>query len=231
MKPTIARWKLLLVLGLVVTAAITWMIPRCRYPIRGFLRGEPFYKGMPACYWRARIVQFEAYQDAKLSKFEALAPSNGVLSSLRDFLEDSLSTFMGGSEPEIPHLDDPAAIPVLITLLLDDDENVAGRAGDAIMVIREPALPALIQLLHNTSPKARICAIENLWYLVECQGAKTTLVPQLRELTRDKDERIAAEAKYMLDYFERPELWRKGLVPFPDQPPEQRSSPVHRHLY
>jgi hypothetical protein len=184
-------------LAFVAAVAIVSVIPSWRYPILGALRGEPFYKGMPASYWRARFSRLEAYQAEKERKWEvAGTPRQSYRSRIGDTIEDELSPVIGRSpEPELPKLHDPEAVPVLIVLLLDDDPVIQFRVGLALSVIGEPAIPAILKLLENRNPKIRMRAI---LALNGFSGLGESAIPAVREATRDVDKGVALEAIVLL---------------------------------
>jgi hypothetical protein len=192
------RRKLTFGIALAGAAALVWAIPACRYRIVGTLRREPFYQGMPASYWRDRFLQFEAYDERKKWEWEvAGSPRQPFLSRLRDSLEEMFPA-IASPEVELPQLHDPGAIPVLIVLLLDEDPVVSSRGEGALMVIGEPAVPALLKLLQDGNPNVRLTAILTLNSVTDysAEGA----IPALRQLTRDVNKGVALEAIATLAY-------------------------------
>jgi hypothetical protein len=186
------RRKIILGIALVGAVAIPWAIPACRYRIVGVLKREPFYQGMPASYWRDRFLQFEEdYQQRKAEWEYAATGRQSFQSRLRDRLEEKFPA-IARPEVELPRLYDPGAIPVLIVLLLDENDLVSHRSSSALAVIGEPAVPALVELLQNRSAKVRLTAIVTLNSFTDhsAEGA----IPALREATRDVNKEVALEA-------------------------------------
>lgn len=110
MRCAVKRRKLLWLagLGLLVAAAIP-LAPYAYYGVRGFLNHEPFFKGMPAGYWRGKIT---------------------TTSQARKRLSDTLANVSAtaarwvAERPSPLANDDPAAVPVLLYMTRDADPEV-----------------------------------------------------------------------------------------------------------
>src|SRR5262249_39172856 len=74
---------------------------------------------------------------------------------------------------------------------LDKDPIVSFRGEGALMVIGKPAVPALLKLLQDGNPKARLRALLAL-NCINDLGA--IAIPALREATEDVDKEVALDA-------------------------------------
>jgi hypothetical protein len=176
---------------LIAAAALVWRIPAWRYPILGVLRREPFFRGMPASYWRDRFLEFEAKCEREKREWrEVFDGRQPFTSRLRDYLEAWIPAIRR-PEIELPELFDSEAIPVLIVLLHDDDPVAWGRASDALSMIGTPAIPALVKFMQEGTPKIRMRSILTFNAIIE---PGTAAFPGLRQLTKDQDKRFAVEA-------------------------------------
>jgi hypothetical protein len=143
------RWQLLgllLLVGIVVSALaepnrILW----------GLLWGEPFYQGRPTSYWSRAVREY--IPEARAGRYRAEQPASWV---------DSLKLYTYIGQPHyrtvelFPFADvRPAAVPVLIDLLRDDDPLVRTTAARVLGVLgadARAAIPALTELRHDAEP-------------------------------------------------------------------------------
>ncbi len=120
-------------------------------------------------------------------------------SSHWDWFDENFPWLIPNRKPEILTLQDPEAIPVLITLLLDEDNQVAGFADGNLSVIGEPAVGPVVKVLENPNPMDRILAISFLARMaLRKEGLPllaTYALPALRKATLDPDPEVAEEAK------------------------------------
>jgi hypothetical protein len=125
--------------------------------VRGLLAGEPFYKGHPASYWKKKVLQ-ELYADR--------VPS-------------PRPTF--GDPP------DASALPVLVRLLADEDDQVCFYTCNVLKQLgREAkvATPALVEMLrhpdvfHRRNAASALCLV---------QTADRDAIKALADALRDDD--------------------------------------------
>jgi hypothetical protein len=126
------------VLGLFLT------MPTPRWVIWGFLRGEPFYKGRPVCWWKDELQDWvpEAPLASRLSPYDfssddeagiGLFPNpeldlTGWVIRRRTSVKRTnewLNKLIKTNDRSLPFLDgDTKAVPVLRELLLDEDPTI-----------------------------------------------------------------------------------------------------------
>src|SRR5258708_38789049 len=123
------RWIILVGVGLAAMIAVVWLDPT--YILLGLLRNESFYRGRPTSFWR--VVFHRAVHGEPEDKIRAHEEMLGI-------------------EPTYGQSMDTAAIPVLVELLDDEDEEtrfVACNALDARGTEAAPAVPALPPMQHQ----------------------------------------------------------------------------------
>ena len=106
------RWRLWLLLVLLLVVGGLLLVPQVRWPVYGWLRGEAFYQRMPTSYWRNEItrpnydIEEQSWTD-RLTDLVGVARNDGSLVIPTELLND-----------------DPTVIPVLIELLKSGDSEV-----------------------------------------------------------------------------------------------------------
>ena len=90
----------------------------------------------------------------------------------------------------------PKAIPTLVELLKDKDEEVRRAAAEALAMVGPAAIPVLTELLRDKNKVVRSAAAEGLWPFVS--WSKTT-IPPLIELFKDKDTEVRRAAVRALE--------------------------------
>src|SRR5262249_40577366 len=69
------RWRLWLVLVLLLLVAGLALVPQVRWPIYGWFRGEAFYQGMPTSWWAQEIR--ESYRPVAVAEAIAVVVEGG----------------------------------------------------------------------------------------------------------------------------------------------------------
>jgi hypothetical protein len=182
----ILSWRHLL--WIVTTGVVVglFMLPQVRWPLLGWARGEPFWRGYPSSYYAARF-RAETCTDAKGHL------SFRKLYMLEDWGRQRLSptvveAMWGGPIPLLA--DDPPdvnALPVLRRLLRDPDVGVRWCAlGGLGLLLGDgaPALPELVVLLDD--PQLKINAIQGLMFI---GPAARPAIPRLRAMQDDSEVR------------------------------------------
>src|SRR5438552_17499518 len=120
---------------LVLIGAVLLLLPSVRWTLLGRLRGESFYRGRPTSYWRLQVKSY-------MTVGSNLAPDTHPQEASRD--ADDAIFYMPDPEDNIgfddqPHTQipfgqpvSPKAIPVLLQLLADQDDQVVIYACRAI---------------------------------------------------------------------------------------------------
>jgi hypothetical protein len=134
------KWRVCIGLTLVLLLLLgaAFLAPAVRWPVIGWVRGEAFYDGMPASYWRSQIKEYRECVFPMGSMIGEVPPRT-LLNQLRESL---------GMEPT--YLSQPAvmmagddAVPVLLALCNDEDRTVRYIAIQALERIdREAATKA-----------------------------------------------------------------------------------------
>jgi hypothetical protein len=114
----------------------------------GWCRGEPFYRGRPASYWRGEAAACEAVVIP--GEPVELLPPPGPFFRLRLRLAQCLNRPDLTPEPDCSLVNcDGSAVPVLIALLGDSDPKVRYLAAQRLGLLNgdgRAALPALREL-------------------------------------------------------------------------------------
>src|SRR5262249_24475221 len=121
MKRRIARLGVLLLIG--VNLAL--LLAVARYRLLGLLRNESFYKGRPTSYWSS-VLQEGRWESENEDRPQGGQPILRLPEWIRGPAEEDgiLVVDLGKPNPNISRFAaDPAAVPVLIELLQDDDET------------------------------------------------------------------------------------------------------------
>jgi hypothetical protein len=130
-----------------------------RYPFEGWLGGEPFFNGMPVCYWR------DSWRIATRR-----ADASSPLQRLLDEVNDSAAQWyrarrrardQAKADGALEMTRQSGAVPVLAALAQDPDEAVRyaafwclGGHGSAA----QPALDVLLASFSDGSPRCRVAA-------------------------------------------------------------------------
>src|SRR5258708_6617527 len=173
------RWIILLAVGLAAMIAAVWLDPT--YILLGLLRNESFYRGRPTSYWR--VVFHRAVHGDPEDKIRAHEEMLGI-------------------EPTYGQSMDTAAIPVLVELLDDEDEEtrfVACNALGARGTEAAPAVPALQRMLHQEGLYRHRNAVKTLASIGP--GAKGAILDLIEALKEDDP---------MVNYFAAAALGRIG---------------------
>ncbi len=157
-----------LVFGKIIVCAI----PYLRHGAIGVLRGEEFYRGRPTSYYRNEIVEWNKLIERLCPKGEN-SVYNGLTIGVSvvappptfwDMAHDRLQTLLY-SGPLPPNLDDVHALPVLLSLLDDDDQGVRIYAVKSICAIGLPAraaIPRLTEMINDSSSEVRFYSFDAL---------------------------------------------------------------------
>jgi hypothetical protein len=128
-------WLLRAFLLLVVLLAGSLLSPDARWVVWGRLRGEAFYRGRPTSYWRGHVL---AWNDLGF-----YPPAVSLVVRRPRWWADYLPWRSGRPAPLVEAEpfpgDDPAAIPVLMELLRDEDPEVRVGAAEALRQIDSQA--------------------------------------------------------------------------------------------
>src|SRR4051794_19902865 len=110
----------LAVLGLLGVLAL----PGVHWRLVGWWRGEPFYRGRPASHWADEMRAYQQGDFMGEGYRESVVRPSGPLAGLRERLGYYVprESVPAGRLPWASG--DPAAVPVLTTLLTDHDRNV-----------------------------------------------------------------------------------------------------------
>lgn len=138
----------------VAVAAVAVMVEPTRI-VRGWLRGERFFAGRPSSYW-SKVIRDRN-------------PAGGF--------EDAVGLVFG-KEP------DPAAVPMLVELLADEDDQVCFAACNALAAngaTARQALPALLEMLGHSNVFYRRNASNALAAIGPDASATNILIEALKE--------------------------------------------------
>jgi hypothetical protein len=134
------------------------------------VNGEPFYQHRPASWWREEVKQWVPLANFINSPFRN-RPSGYVWTRQQRWWEEWLKPYLPSSEQSLAlHQGDPAAIPVLLRLLEDDEPLVrwAAMAGTRWLPRECHALipvELLTPLFHDPDPNIRWDARVNLYWV------------------------------------------------------------------
>ena len=183
------RWRLFLVLGLLLVVSGLLLVPKVRWSAYGWLRGEAFYQGRPASYWRDQVQRH----------FEAKARGSVEIPWIAGVLDDLGAPVSIDNPLDMPEVlrPDPSAIPVLIDLLQEDDEQVCLAACDALGDIgadAQAAVPALLKMLQDPRRSYR----ESASFALRAIGADDKAIPILVTALDDDAALVAYNSALVL---------------------------------
>jgi hypothetical protein len=145
-------------------------LPGVHWRLTGWVKGEPFYQGRPATYWRDAVARCEVYEvcitgDIVFPVDEPRGPKMhfgrkpNVMERSAQFLENVRDGWWGWYDfdvPPFPHNPGAEAIPVLTVLLADPEPKVRYFAADLLWRYKReelgPAFPALRRLRSDGAP-------------------------------------------------------------------------------
>jgi hypothetical protein len=177
--PMQRRWRLLLMLVLLLLVAGSFLLPAVHWRVIGWVKGEAFYKGRPTSYW---ANDFHHWGQTSIGEDQLILLDNDFKQT--DYAEESWSWRMKdllgvetSQEYKWPIIlaGDPATIDVLVGLLRDDRQDVRLLAllalGNLGPQARE-AVPVLLDALHDPSQSVRANAATALRSIDPEAGAK-----------------------------------------------------------
>src|SRR5262249_51653169 len=136
--PMKRRWLIVSAVVLVVAAGASLLVPRARFVLLGWLRGESFHQGRPTSYW-VHLLQSGKDQE-RANAAEAVGergPANAdVVPALRAGLEDEDEHVLRNAATSLGQIGPDAvpAVPALVRALKDKDGlfrlEVARALGD-----------------------------------------------------------------------------------------------------
>src|SRR5438034_1140724 len=134
------RWLLWLGIGVVVVAGAVLLDPTC--VVRGFLRGEKFYRGRPTTYWGGALKNQDPaghVETVKTLKEGGAAAVPVLVELLRqdqkgDWASSGVRWMAADLLGQIG-VDASASVPVLVEALKDDDAQVRAVAARSLMAI------------------------------------------------------------------------------------------------
>jgi hypothetical protein len=191
------------VLLLSVVLAGTLAAPDVRWWLWGHLRGEAMYRGKPTSYWRGPVKEWQrmlkAYAQASVSRSRPRRPppppppppttAEVVRAWAGRFFTRSIVW---------PPTHDPAAVPVLVQLLSDDDPEVRdyaaltlGDCGPAATA----ALPGLTEALRDDDPEVRHSAAVSLGGI---DRRPEVTVPVLSRMLTDREALVRRRVANLL---------------------------------
>jgi hypothetical protein len=124
-------WCTIVGLALTISIAIACSMPSCRYPVLGWLRHEPFYRGMPASYWKAKFLEFDAFWEKRLKELDPAGVTQSNWSEILETWKDKVAV-SEAAKPECPAIEGPEAVPVLIAFFRDPDKRIRQRGEDGL---------------------------------------------------------------------------------------------------
>jgi hypothetical protein len=162
------RRRLWIAATLVVCAGVLSLIQPVRTELIGRWRGESRYQGRFTNDWKLELRRYEVVCTINL---------NGKISRLRDLRPlwwepwlDKLAP--SASPPRHGHVPlkagDPAAVPVLLELLRDEDARIRLIAVEALSRVganARQAVPALLTALEDEDEAVRTEAVWALWFI------------------------------------------------------------------
>jgi HEAT repeats len=174
------RWLLRagLLLGAVLAGAL--LSPEVRWQAWGRLRGEALYRWRPTSYWSALLRQ--AYQDPWDGNWYMPPPTRPWWV---DRAEDLLHVRLrGGPDPEAL-AEGPAAVPVLVELLADEDAQVRRAAASYLGRLAPRAGGAALALGRSLKDPGNEVRDEACSALARMGSAAEPALPALRDALRD----------------------------------------------
>jgi hypothetical protein len=149
------RRRLVVSMGGVLALAGVAALPGVRWPVVGWVRGEPFYDGRPASYWAAEVEDSEwlGFAPSKSGRYNIpVRRARAVKSVLEQWYINV--RWPGDSvigESLMPH-EDAAELPVLLVLLSHPSPRVRGFAAlmaGELGAAGQPTVPRLRALASD----------------------------------------------------------------------------------
>jgi hypothetical protein len=178
-----------LIAGFALVVALA--LPGVRWRLLGWIRGEPFWRGMPASYYAARIRAAQKEYDGT-----AIAPRDS--GQAEKWVRQKLSTGVadavwGGPAPFLLDHERPdaAAVPVLAILMTQPEPRVRKFAAESAAVLRHqaaPLLPELVTLLDDPDRGVREMAALALGHL---GPAARPAIPRLTQMAGSSNSTAA----------------------------------------
>jgi len=114
--------------------------------------------------------------DSRWWAVRALAQSpQARTEDLLPLLNDSASEVRAAAALAICSHPDESAVPVLIKSLGDEDSLTAGLAGNALVAVGGPSVPALIEVIQEAKSNVRILAVRALAEIKDHRAIKTMM--------------------------------------------------------
>jgi HEAT repeat protein len=179
------RWRLLLGLVLLLVVSGLLLVPQVRWPLYGWLRGEPFCDGMPASWWALALEDPTAYADAVSALKKAGPPAVPVLvRAIRQtpwrvpaFEDNPDNRRYGALLLALEEVAEPSLVPALVDHLRD-----GGVTCWALQRLGTSAVPALIEALDDPDANLRQGAARTLGLIgPEARTAVAALIHALRD--------------------------------------------------
>jgi hypothetical protein len=186
------------VLLVAVVLAGALLVPDVRWQAWGRLRGEAFYQGRPTSYWRCELHALDAD-----SGFGPATPTDRLKKAV------GLPYRIGPASP----LDgcSPAAVPVLVELMDDEDFRVQCDAADCLANLapgNQDALSELVDLLrHGRTAGVRRAAARALEVM---EPPTREAIPALQEALCDEDRVVRGYASMALGRLDQEALAQAG---------------------
>jgi hypothetical protein len=159
------RRRYLWALILLIACGGLVLMPRVRYPVRGWWRGETFYQGMPASYWSDALA---ADEDRPAEQARRTGLATRLETQVGRWVANRYRWYcaLNPLEPMAHVLWDPGAAPLLRQLLRDDDARVRRQAArllarlgaGALQPDPEEAAQGLLAALDNGDERVRLDA-------------------------------------------------------------------------
>src|SRR5262245_37906529 len=131
---------------------VAFAFPGVRWPLLGWIRGEPFWRGMPASYYAARLrAATQEYDGTALAPRDSGPVETWVRQNLLSGVADAV---WGGPAPFYAEHERPdaAAIPVPAVMMTQTEPRVRKCAAESSQVLRQqaaPLVPELVTLLDD----------------------------------------------------------------------------------
>jgi hypothetical protein len=173
---------------LLVGLAIALLVPRSRYAIWGWLRGDHYYRARPTCYWSSAVRSYEIDSESPSKPLIPLHPFLARLFGIRPNNERPVAPAVLGGGPE--------TIPVLIELLRDRDVHVRRAAATAFGYLgatAEDGVPALAEALRDPDRIVRRDAAWALHQIGSAWAPGSALPEPLREALEKIDPETTAQ--------------------------------------
>jgi hypothetical protein len=142
--------------------------PKAIETITAILKNEHFYRGRPTSYWRNKAKSARLELEKWFTPGPSLQePKKAPIERLEDWVENRLeSPPVGpGHDYILYFMGDPAAMPVLKDLLMDEDPEVRAFAANGLGLIglaAKDVVPSLLECLEDKNQEVRGAAAEAL---------------------------------------------------------------------